>query len=132
MRLNGLRGLSEMDRRLKWIVRRWKRKVNKATQRFNCFRSNYLRMEKSRWSYRGRTSEKNLLTVLHGEGAAQPTVVAPGRIGADETGLEDFNLVRLHAQHNDLVQSAWLESFLEFDADTSCSSSSIRPRRAPV
>ena len=72
-----------------------------------------------------------MLTVLDGEGAAQPAVVAQGRIGVDETGLEDFDLIRLQAQHDDLVQSAWLESVLEFDTDTPCSSS-IRPRRAPV
>ena len=41
--------------------------------------------------------------ILDGEGAAQPAVVAPGSIGPDETRLEDFDLIRLHAQHYDLV-----------------------------
>jgi len=58
-------------------------------------------------------------------------VVTPGRIGAEEPRLEDFDLVRFQAQHDDLVQSAWLESVLEFDTDTPCSPS-IRPRRASV
>ena len=53
-------------------------------------------------------------------------MVTPGRIGADETRLEDFDLVGLLAQHDDLVQSAWLESVLRLDPDTPCSSS-IRP-----
>ena len=38
--------------------------------------------------------------------------------GADETKLVDFDLVRLQAQHDELVQSAWLEFVLELDADT--------------
>jgi hypothetical protein len=38
-----------------------------------------------------------LLTVIDGEGAAQPAVVAPGPIGLDETRLEDFDLIRLQA-----------------------------------
>lgn len=42
-----------------------------------------------------------------------------------------WDLVRLQAQHDDLVQSVWLESVLEVDADTPCSSC-IRPRHAPV
>jgi len=47
--------------------------------------------------------EKNTLTVLDGESAAQPTMVAPGSIGPDETRLEDFDLIRLQAQHCHLV-----------------------------
>ena len=44
-----------------------------------------------------------MLTVLDVEGAAQPAMVTPGSIGLDETRLEDFDLVRLQAQHCDLV-----------------------------
>ena len=62
----------------------------------------------------------------------QPTVVAPGRMGVDETRLEDFDLIRLQAQHDDLVQSARLESVLEFDVKHPYVAPSIRPRRAPV
>ena len=53
--------------------------------------------------YPSNKLEKNLLTVLDGEGAAQSAVVAPGPIGLDETRLEDFDLIRLQAQHCDLV-----------------------------
>ena len=70
-----------------------------------------------------KQEENWLTTVLDGKGAAQPAVVAPGRIGADETRLEDFDIVRLDAQHDDFVQSAWLESVVQFDADTPRSSS---------
>ena len=41
-----------------------------------------------------------MLTVLDGEGAAQPAVVAPGRVGADETRLDDVDGAWLHAQHD--------------------------------
>ena len=66
----------------------------------NCKSDNWL-------LHRHRTSEKkSFLTILDGEGAAQPAVVTPGRIGADETRLEDFDLVGLLAQHDNLVRSA--------------------------
>jgi hypothetical protein len=55
----------------------------------------YIRIEQAR--------KRNLLTVLDGEGAAQPAVVATGSIGPDETRLEDFDLIRFQAQHCDLV-----------------------------
>ena len=58
-------------------------------------------------------------------------MVAPARISVDETRPKDFDLVRLHAQHNDLVQSARLASVLEVEVDTP-RSSSIGHRRAPV
>ena len=72
--------------------------------------------------------QKILLTVLDGKGAAQPAVFAPVRTRADEARLEDFDLVRLQAQHDDLVQSAWLEFILDLDRDTPVTpcSSSIR------
>ena len=63
-----------------------------------------------------------MLTVLDGEGATQPAVVAPGRVGADETRLEDVDGAWLHAQHDDLVEPAWLASFIELDANAPRSS----------
>ena len=53
-------------------------------------------------------------------------------MGVDETRLEDFDLIRLQAQYDDLVQSARLESVLEFDVKHPNVAPSIRPRRAPV
>jgi hypothetical protein len=57
-----------------------------------------------------------MLTVLDGKGAAQPAVVAPARVGADETRLEDVDGAWLHAQHGDLVEPAWPASVVELDA----------------
>jgi len=54
--------------------------------------------------YTSNKLEKELAyCILDGEGAAQPAVVAPGSISPDETRLEDFDLIRLQAQHYDLV-----------------------------
>ena len=73
--------------------------------------------------------QKILLTVLDGKCAAQPAVLAPMRTRADQTRLEDFNLVRLQTQHDDLVQPAWLEFIFDLDGDTPVTpcSPSIRP-----
>ena len=73
--------------------------------------------------------QKSLLTVLDGKGATQPAVLAPMRTRADEPRLEDFDLVRLQTQHDDLVQSAWLEFIFDLDGDTPVTpcGPSIRP-----
>ena len=65
-------------------------------------------------------------TVLDGKGAAQPAVVAPARVGADETRLEDVDGDRLHAQHNDLVEPAWPAVVVELDTHAPRSPARIR------
>ena len=48
-------------------------------------------------------------------------MVAPGDTGVDETRPEDFDLDRLQAQHDDLVQPERLLSVLELDSKSRAS-----------